>query len=927
MDRQSDLVELKPIISIFFPTLYCTLITRKRKMGKKDKKTAKGRLDKYYHLAKEQGYRARSAFKLIQLNKKYNFLEKSRCLIDLCAAPGGWLQVASKYMPVSSLIIGVDLVPIKPIPKVITLQEDITTDKCRTRLRNELKSWKADVVLHDGAPNVGISWSQDAFSQSELTLKALKLAVEFLNEGGTFITKIFRSKDYNNLIWVFNQLFKKVEATKPASSRNVSAEIYVICRDYLAPKKIDPKFLDSRAVFQDVDIGPTSKSVLESGKNKRNREGYEDGVYTLYKESSIFEFINSDDPVKILGSTNKLKFDTDEAHKLLNHESTTEEIKACCEDLKVLGKREFKSLLKWRKNIIESLKEPVKEDVKETAEEEKIDEDKAIQEELDRLVQEEQTRRKQLRRKINEKRQKNVTRMQLKMISPTDIVLDDDNSLFNLKQVDKNGILSKMRKGNMDIILDQDEKNEDMFIDQHEDTESANENDDDITHLEKELDELYEQYQERKAERDAKYRVKKLRAQENDQDDVQSNGFKDDSDTEENVMSQSEEYSSSNDSDTEHEEDKNKIKANGLTKKKKKLLTDLTEDKKDVENIKIPGALSKKATVFFDQPLFKDFGQENDPEQFINGDNGLKCEMETDEKVVDTKSHDVEGEDKSRSLKRKADEIDQEDEVEIVPLEKNDDKLWDANESDEDEKKMIRARENGLITAEAVTLAQQLVNRRKTKQELIDDGFRRYTFNDREGLPGWFLDDERKHNRPNLPITKEAVEAIRERMKALNARPIKKVAEAKAKKKIRAFKKLAKLQKKTNAIVETSEMTEGEKAQTISKLISKSQKKMKKEVKLVVAKGSSKGKKGRPKGVKGRYKMVDARMKKEARAMKRRYSLLTTAGHPLTMIYQLLASDRTGHSTAGFAYPTDSKFVSPNQPTPPMNDLSASLTS
>jgi AdoMet-dependent rRNA methyltransferase SPB1 len=730
-------------------------------------------------------------------------------------------------------------------------------------LRQHLKHFKADCVLHDGAPNVGTAWVQDAFTQAELVLQSMKLATEFLAEGGTFVTKIFRSKDYNSLLWVFNQLFMKVEATKPPSSRNVSAEIFVVCRGYKAPKHLDPKFLDARNVFAELaEPAPNNEAkVFKPEIKKRKRGGYEEGDWTQFHEVPVSEFIQTSDPIAMLGSLNKLSFEQppngDVAIATIDKlKETTKEVRNCCADLKVLGRADFKRLLRWRLKVREifgfaSKKKDEENKAKEAkeaeegvevAEIEDMDDEMKIAEELEKMKEKDSKTKRKQRRIENERKQKEIVRMQMNMTTPYEIGLEQagpqgEDSMFALKAVDKAGALSRIAKGKMATIVERERPDES--------SEEEQETDDEGDYLERDLDDMYGEYVEQRSARDAKYRAKRAK---NEGDDGEWNGFSDDGKAE----SSDDELVQDEDSDWSDDEEGPKA-----------LITDLDNEASTHKT------LTKRAERFFDQDIFKGIDGLDDLED--DDDSGIDLEGDVDMDAEETSEIKAETQLPTRPAKKTSlpqntadsDSSDDEDKIEEV---KRDESQWE-----QDDIPMKNGKPDiDIITAEAMTLAHQMATGKKTKYDLLDDSFNRYSLRDVDGLPDWFLDDENRHSKMQRPVTAAGAAAIKEKLRALNARPIKKVREAQARKKFKAAQRLEKLKKKSALLADEEGMTEKEKAQSIARLMSRAaKKKPKQKVNVVVARGGNKGIKSRPKGTKGKYKMVDARLKKDVRGEKR----------------------------------------------------------
>ncbi|MFX0096415.1 MAG: RlmE family RNA methyltransferase [Candidatus Hodarchaeota archaeon] len=182
-------------------------------------------------MAKREDYRSRAAYKLLQLNKKFSLLKEGDVVVDLGAAPGGWLQISKQVVGEGGFVLGVDIQPIAAIDGIATMNRDITKTETAVEILKTLPR-KADVVLSDCSPKVSGIWDVDHARQIHLAEASLKIASKILRIGGILVAKVFQGRLLKEFLSKVEDSFRSMYVTKPEASRKRSAEIYVIARDF-----------------------------------------------------------------------------------------------------------------------------------------------------------------------------------------------------------------------------------------------------------------------------------------------------------------------------------------------------------------------------------------------------------------------------------------------------------------------------------------------------------------------------------------------------------------------------------------------------------------------------------------------------------------------------------------------------------------------
>jgi 23S rRNA (uridine2552-2'-O)-methyltransferase len=189
--------------------------------------------DTYYKKAKQEGYRSRAAYKLLELQQRFRLMKPGDLVVDLGAAPGGWLQVAAKCVAQNGRVIGIDLQPIDALREanIILIQDDIVSPELPQRIE-AIVHGKAHCVLSDLAPRLSGIRDADAARCLELNRAALAVATTLLRPGGSFLAKSFINQELHTFTLELKQHFHSVQRTRPEATRQGSSEFYFFAKDF-----------------------------------------------------------------------------------------------------------------------------------------------------------------------------------------------------------------------------------------------------------------------------------------------------------------------------------------------------------------------------------------------------------------------------------------------------------------------------------------------------------------------------------------------------------------------------------------------------------------------------------------------------------------------------------------------------------------------
>ena len=201
---------------------------KKTKRAKKSRTwVIKQHRDQFFKKAKVLGYKSRAAFKLIELNKKFNFIKKNSNLLDIGSTPGGWSQVASKIIT-NGKILAVDITPMEKLDNIVFLNNDFSDVKIQDRILKFFNN-KIDIIVSDMAENTTGNKTVDSIRTNSLCTDVINFSLKGITDRGTLVCKLFMGEDFLQVKNLAKKNFKKVDFFKPESSRSESKETYIIC--------------------------------------------------------------------------------------------------------------------------------------------------------------------------------------------------------------------------------------------------------------------------------------------------------------------------------------------------------------------------------------------------------------------------------------------------------------------------------------------------------------------------------------------------------------------------------------------------------------------------------------------------------------------------------------------------------------------------